>query len=68
MTEPNEAEVEKHARMLAEQDGYAWELEFKPVVRYAPIRPKGFLSDDRRQEYRARARAALRATLGVSAT
>ena len=41
MTEPNEAEVEKHARMLAEQDGYAWELEFKPVVRYARSGRKG---------------------------
>jgi hypothetical protein len=69
MAEPNEAAIEKRAKELAERDGYAWELEFKPVVRYAPIRLKRLLvNEDRRQEYIARARAELQRKLGAFAT
>ena len=60
MPEPDDAAVEKRARALAEQDGYAWELTYKPVVPGAPIKPQHFLNEDRRQEYMAQARASLR--------
>jgi len=60
MPEPDETAVEKQAIELAEKDGFAWQLDFKPVIPRAPIRPQRFLSDDRRQEYLARARAPLR--------
>lgn len=57
MHRPDEVAVERRARELAEQDGYTWELIYKPVIPGAPIKPQRYLSEERKQEYRARARA-----------
>lgn len=60
MAEPDEQAVERRAKELAEQDGYTWQSEFKPIIPGAPIRPRRLLTEDRRKEYVALARAELR--------
>jgi len=56
MVEIDEAEVLKLAKALAAQDGFTWEFDLA-----GPAGPRGqhFLSEDRRQEYLARAREQL---------
>ena len=61
MSEVNEVAILKRAKELCEQDGFASELNFvTPSARYAPIKPQPYLSDERRQQYIACARAELR--------
>jgi hypothetical protein len=59
MADVTEAEIEKRAKELATQDGYSWELEFRPVQPGAMVEPQRYLSDERRQQYLDRARAEL---------
>jgi hypothetical protein len=60
MPEPDDAAVVKRAKELSEQDGFAWELTYKPVIPGAPITSQRYLSEGRRDEYLARARDELR--------
>jgi hypothetical protein len=57
MVELDEAEVLRLAKALATQDGFTWEFDF---VGSAGPRGQRFLSEDRRQEYLARARDEMR--------
>ena len=60
MAEPNEAAVLKLAKAAAERDGFTWEFNFgSPGAVGIPLRGQHFLSEERRQEYLARARAEL---------
>ena len=53
--------VLSHAKALAAQDGFTWEIDFDdPRQGRASFRGMHFLSEGRRQEYLARARAELR--------
>jgi hypothetical protein len=60
MAEIDEAAVLSHAKALAAQDGFTWEINFdSPREGGSSFRGLHFLSEERRQEYRARARAKL---------
>jgi hypothetical protein len=61
MVELDEAEVLRLAKALAAQDGFTWEFDLA-----GPAGPRGqhFLSEDRRQEYLARARDEMRKESG----
>jgi len=53
----NDAVVLERAKELCKQDGYEWELEFKPVLRRGTkIIPKPILKEAERTGYLARAR------------
>ena len=56
----DEAAVLSHGKALAAQDGFTWDIDFS-VLRgeRTPFRGLRFLSEARRQEYLARARAEL---------
>jgi len=61
MAEPDEAAVLNRGKALAAEDGFTWEFDTAvPSAQRAPLRGQHFLSEDRRQEYLARARAELR--------
>jgi hypothetical protein len=61
MAEIDEAAVLERAKALAEQDGYAWELNFvAPSAPYAPIKSQPYLGDEARKRYVERARFELR--------
>jgi hypothetical protein len=51
----DEAAIQKRANKLCEQDGFVWELTYKPE----PNRPQRPLNERQQQEYLARARAEL---------
>ncbi len=53
MPESDKVSVEGRAKELCEQDGFVWELAYKPE----PNRPPRLVSEERRQEYLARAQA-----------
>jgi hypothetical protein len=54
----DEAIILKRAKAIAAEEGFSWELDFSvPSHERAPLRGQHFLSEDRRQEYLARARA-----------
>jgi hypothetical protein len=58
----NETSVRRRAKALAEQDGFAWELNYRaPNGRFAKINLQGqrYLDDEHRQQYLERARAEL---------
>jgi hypothetical protein len=55
MTEPDDAAAEKRAKELAERDGFAWELSYRPEAN----KLERFPCAERRQEYLTRARAEL---------
>ena len=60
MAEIDEAVVLSHGKALAAQDGFTWEIDFdRPREGMASFRGLHFLSEERRQEYLARARAEL---------
>jgi hypothetical protein len=60
MAELDEAVVLGHAKALAAQDGFTWEIDFNsPREGGTSFRGLHFLSEERRQEYLARARAEL---------
>ena len=60
MQKVDESATLKRAKKLCEQDGYDWELEFKPVLPVGTkIRLKPFLDEAGRREYLARAREQL---------
>jgi hypothetical protein len=60
MAKPDEVEVLKRAKELCEQDGFTWEFNFgSPSAQRTPLKGQRFLSEDRRREYLARARAEL---------
>ena len=61
MAEVDEAAILARAKALAEQDGFAWELDFgSPGVPRAKLRGQHFLSKDLQQEYLERASVDLR--------
>jgi hypothetical protein len=61
MAELDETAVLKRAKVLAQRDGFTWELDFGvPGAPRTMLRGKRFLSRDRQQEYLERARAELR--------
>jgi hypothetical protein len=56
----NEAEVLKRAKELCKQDGYEWEVEFKPILPMGTkIILKPILKEAQRTGYLARAREQL---------
>jgi hypothetical protein len=60
MAQIDEAAVLSHGKALAVQDGFTWEIDLSvPRKGRNPFRGLQFLSEDRRQEYLARARAEL---------
>ena len=60
MAEIDDATVLAHGQALAAQDGFTWEIDFNsPLEGRASFRGMHFLSEERRQEYLARARAEL---------
>ena len=60
MPKVNDKAIEKRAGELAAKDGYVWELTFKPRSGYEKIRDGQVpVPEERRDEYRARARAEL---------
>lgn len=65
MIELEEVAVLRRAKAAAAQDGFTWELDFTaPDALRVPLRRQRFLSEDRRQEYLARARSELRNETG----
>jgi hypothetical protein len=61
MAEADEAAILERAKALAEQDGFAWELNFvAPSTPYAPIKSQPYLSEEGRKRYLGRARMELR--------
>jgi len=60
VAEIDEATVLNRGKALAAQDGFTWEIDFNaPPEGRASFRGMHFLSEERRQEYLARARAEL---------
>jgi hypothetical protein len=56
----DEAAILKRAIELCKQDGYDWELEFKPVLPMGTkLKPRLFLDEAARGEYLVRAREQL---------
>jgi hypothetical protein len=70
MTELDEITVLAHAKALAAQEGYTWELDFFSASgqQRAPVRGQHFLSKDRQEEYLERAREELRKEAGNNQT
>ena len=65
MIELDEAAVLRRAKTVAAEDGFTWELDLAvPRAQYTPLRKQHFLSEDRRQEYLARARGELHKETG----
>jgi hypothetical protein len=61
MGEHDNAAVLKRAKAIANDDGFAWELDFgEPGLPRAKVRGQHFLSKDRQEEYLERARLELR--------
>jgi hypothetical protein len=60
MSQINEAAIINRAKKLCEQDGYDWDLEFKPPMPMGTkIRLKRFLDEAGRRKYLERAREQL---------
>jgi hypothetical protein len=59
MTEIDDATVLSQAKTLAAQDGFTWEIDHTASAGRGSYRGIHFLSEARRQEYLARARAEL---------
>jgi hypothetical protein len=55
----DEAAILARAKMLAQQDGFAWENPGGSGERSAPIKPRPHLTDEQREQYLERARADL---------
>ena len=56
----DEATISKRAKKLCEEDGYDWDLEFKPAPPMGTkIKLKPFLDEAGRRKYLARAREEL---------
>jgi hypothetical protein len=65
MAEIDKATVLAHGKALAAQDGFTWEIDFNSPPEGRPsFRGMHFLSEERRQEYLARARAELLQEMG----
>ena len=65
MAEIDDATVLAHGQALAAQDGFTWEIDFNSPPEGRPsFRGMHFLSEERRQEYLARARAELLQEMG----
>jgi hypothetical protein len=61
----DEAAVLIRGKALAAQDGFTWDIDFNGLREgWAPFRGLRFLSETRRREYLARARAELLEQLG----
>jgi hypothetical protein len=61
MAEHDNAAVLERAKALANDDGFAWELDFGEAgLPRAKLRGQHFLSEDRQEEYLERARLELR--------
>jgi hypothetical protein len=61
LPELNETSVLRRAKALAEQDGFAWELNYRARNgQHAKINLQRYLDDEHRQQYLERARAELR--------
>jgi hypothetical protein len=61
MAEDDNAAILERAKALANDDGFAWELDFgEPGLPRAKVRGQHFLSKDRQEEYLERARLELR--------
>ena len=59
----NETTILNHAKNLAKEDGFEWEVELKrPLPKATKIPLKPILDEDGRQKYLSRARDALRAS------
>jgi hypothetical protein len=56
----DEAAILKRAKELAAQDGFPWQLEYKPSVPRGKINVQPDLSPERRQQYLDRALVELR--------
>ena len=60
MADIDVAAILRRGKALAAQDGFTWEIDFNaPREGRASFRGMRFLSEDRRQEYLARARTEL---------
>ena len=60
MAQSDNAAVLERAKALANEDGFAWELDFgAPGVPRTKLRGQHFLSKDRQEEYLERARVDL---------
>lgn len=60
MADTDFAAILRRGKALAAQDGFTWEIDFSaPREGRTSFRGMRFLSEDRRQEYLARARAEL---------
>jgi hypothetical protein len=66
MPEISDVAVEIRAKALAEQDGFAWELEYGPMTGGAKTQGQAYLSPERKQQYLDRARADLRKGFDVT--
>lgn len=65
MMKPTETEVLARAKAAAAQDGLTWEFDFTATgEQRGSLRGQHFLSEDRRQQYLARAREELRKEAG----
>jgi len=64
MAETSEAVIERRARQLAEQEGYAWQLELQQMAPGMPSKPQRYLSPERRQQFLETARAQLQKEAG----
>lgn len=60
MSQIDEAAILKRAKTLCEQDGYDWEIEFRPPLPMGTkLKLKPFLDEEGRRGYLARAREQL---------
>lgn len=66
MPEQQDAAVTRRAKALAEQDGFAWELNCEPIRPYEEGKGKFWLTEERRRQYLDRARTDLQKETGAS--
>jgi hypothetical protein len=52
----DETVVVRRAKALAERDGFAWELNFRPMAMTTKIELQRLVSEERRKQYLVRAR------------